>query len=151
MTPNEEIAALILPWAKANEPEKYQATLAVAQNARTFRRYMIRLIEIRWQQDPADWIKSVPLSVLEDSGVVMRLRWGEHILEVKGRLAPPPRIWGFAELVVLTSNKESMQLMVDIKNTLDLELVSVGPAESLPPPLVLDRGKDLWHSPSHAT
>jgi hypothetical protein len=48
---NSEIAAIILPWAKAQHPEKYADTLKVAANERTFRRYMIRLIEIRWTED----------------------------------------------------------------------------------------------------
>lgn len=127
---NELLAALILPWAKEKHPEKYAGTLKVAANPATLRRYLIRLIEIRWA-DPAEdttWRGEVPLSVLEDSAIQLPMRHvptGETF-QIKGRLAPGPRVWTFAELASFMAQdkpNEAMAAAVLAKQALDLEHV----------------------------
>lgn len=122
---NEQIAALILPWAKAEHPEKYDATLKVAGQPGTFRLYLLRLIEIRCTADPA-WRTNVPLSLLEQTALTMTFRvkkLGVDI-EVKGAKAPGPRVWSFTELAsLMTENEEFFHTLVRAKSALDLELV----------------------------
>jgi hypothetical protein len=128
VTTNDELVALILPWAKTAHPDKYESTLAVAKNAATFRRYLIRLIEIRWSEEPA-WASSaiVPLSVFEESALTMTFvhRPTGTSFEVKGRLAPGPRVWTFAELAMLTAlpvdeRTATLTQLVAAKRELDL-------------------------------
>jgi hypothetical protein len=121
---NEEIAGLILPWAKAQHPEKYAATLQVATVPATFRRYLIRLIEIRHAEAPGQWINDVALAVLEESAVTMRFRHGPTRLEleVKGRLAKP-RQWTFVELQALLETPDEFARLLQAKTILDLEHV----------------------------
>lgn len=124
---NEELAALILPWCKATHPDKYQQTLAVSANPSAFRRYMIRLVEIRWSSDTdVAWRDQVPVSVLEESGLTVKMqhRPTGEMIEVKGRLAPKPRTWTFAEL---TATPEQFLLLLAAKKTLDLEIVEDAP------------------------
>ena len=119
---NVELAALILPWAKEKEPEKYDATIKVARVSSTFRRYMIRLVEIRCQAEP-DWRRRVPMSVLEETSLEMRFRQRTTGLEivVKGLGRNEPREWGFKELAAC--DKLSFAQLHHIKTTLDMELV----------------------------
>lgn len=123
MTTTEALCALILPWAKEHEPEKYAATLAVIQNARTFRRYLVRLVEIRWDKETWEWRRTIPLDVLEESAITIRVRCRatNRTLEVKGRLAAP-REWSFGELAVATS-PDDLEFMALAKEVFDLEHV----------------------------
>lgn len=123
MTTTAELVALILPWAKEHEPEKYEATLKVATNDKTFRRYLIRLIEIRWAREDYTWRRTIPLDVLEDSALTMTVthRPTGRRMHVKGRLAEGPREWSFGELAMLTDEPERMGALFAAKDILDLE------------------------------
>jgi hypothetical protein len=41
----------VLPWAKENMPEQYEATLRVAGKPASFKAYLLRLLEIRYERD----------------------------------------------------------------------------------------------------
>lgn len=118
---NDDLARLILPWAKEHHPDKYQQTLKVAAIPATFRRYMLRLVEIRCTDEP-EWIKTVNVLVLEETGLTKRLKDNQtgDVYEVKGRLAEGPRITTFAELALPREDFLSLQRA---KAALDLEYV----------------------------
>lgn len=134
MTSNDELAAIILPWAKEYELEKYNATLCVAQNARTFRRYLVRLVEIRWARENRTWRGGLPLDVLEESSITLHLRHRptQQVLAVKGRLAEGTRTWTFAELALAVEEPPMLDLMMRAKATLDLEHVPGTPNVIVP-------------------
>lgn len=127
ITPTEEIAALILPWAEANHPEKHAATLAVQSQPRTYRRYLIRLLEIRWEEDSKTWRNEIPLSVLDESAVRMTThhRATGTPIHVGGRLAriPPPDVsFGMLSIALKTPDPQTMLLaMATATALLDLE------------------------------
>lgn len=126
MTSTDALCAIILPWAKEKHAEKYTQTLAVAREPTTFRRYLVRLIEIRCEEEGHAWTGVVPLDVLEESAVTMSFRAGDTVLEVKGRLAAGDRVWSFAELAMLVTEpdldarKQALAMLVRAKTTLDL-------------------------------
>lgn len=114
----DELAAMMLPWAKEHHPEKYAQTLAVSLKPPTYRRYLIRLVEIRWTEDRA-WRGQVSLSVLDESAIVGRVRHRPTgaVLEVKGRLAQGERAWKWSELA---ETPEWFAEMMRAKAMLDL-------------------------------
>lgn len=102
---NEELAALILPWAETEMPEPYHQTLiASAKGADLYRKYLIRLVEVRATQDKA-WRNQLPLVVLEETGlaVVVRHKPSGVLLTVAGRKVKD-RKFGFSLLWGLTSD-----------------------------------------------
>lgn len=119
---NDELAVLILPWAKANHEAKYTETLKVASRPDAFRKYMLRLVEIRCTEEP-DWRGMVPVSVLDETALVLKLRnrnTGEEF-ESKGQRAPGgPHYHRIAELAL---DKKEYELLQDAKTKLDLEYV----------------------------
>jgi hypothetical protein len=123
---NEELAAVILPWAKANHPQKYADTLKVAANARTFRRYIIRLVEIRWAEDgDRTWRNEITLSVLEESAIVMHAthRPTGTALAFAGSKVPH-RQWTWAEmqmLMTLPDPSAAIGQLIEAKRALELE------------------------------
>lgn len=70
---NDELIELILPWAKEHHPDKYAKTIEQANRPIAFRRFLVRLIEIRCAEDRA-WRNTVPLSVLEETSLSVTLR-----------------------------------------------------------------------------
>ena len=119
---NELMTALILPWAKANHPEKYAQTIATVKAPEVFSRFLIRLIEIRWTTERT-FRSEVPCHVLEETSIVARFRdrKTEEIIEVKGRNATGGRVWGFNELLL---DRQSFDELYALKRDFDLELVS---------------------------
>jgi hypothetical protein len=126
---NDELAALILPWAKEHRPEPYQKTLAVARISATFRSYLARLVELRWEAEP-EWRDSVPLRALEETALTVRMRHPALGVEVDvmGRLDPAtrqPRSRRFS----FVNMAEAIEAGVDFKTYLtivegfDLEVV----------------------------
>lgn len=117
-----DLSAVILPWAKQNHPEKYAQTIQMVNYPPTMLKYLVRLLEIRWETEKA--IRSeIPCSLLEHTSIVARLRdrkTGE-IIEVKGRNATGGRVWAFKELQTL--DRDSFDELSALKRTLDLELV----------------------------
>lgn len=118
---NTEMTALILPWAKSNHPEKYQQTIATSKAPEVFKRFLIRLIEIRWTTE-AEFRSSVPCHVLEETSLVVKFRdkQTQEIIEVKGRNATGGRVWGFNELML---DRQSFDELFALKRDFDLQLV----------------------------
>jgi hypothetical protein len=73
MRENTELLALVGAWAKATHPEKYRATLQQVSEPRKFRAYLLRLVELRVAAEP-QWIREVPLSILDETRVTRTLR-----------------------------------------------------------------------------
>jgi len=135
-TSNYDLAVLILPWADTYHPDKAKQTRAVVGKPDTYRRYLLRLVEIRWTED-LKFRPTVPFDVLEDTAITARLRLRDGtILEVKGRHAEGVRRWTFAELkMAVCQPKSFVDCLIAAKTTLDLETVAVGPTQTLRPPL----------------
>lgn len=70
---NEEILALVGPWAKAEHPDKYKATLQQVSMPARFRAYLLRLVELRAEAEPK-WVREVPVSILDETRVMRDLR-----------------------------------------------------------------------------
>jgi hypothetical protein len=118
---NNQLAGLILAWAKDEHPDKYAQTLKVAAIHDTFRRYLLRLIEIRCEADKA-WMGTVPVSVLEETKLSLSLRDKQTgaVYEVKGRLAEGERQVSFLELGL---SRGDFLWLQQAKENLDLEYV----------------------------
>lgn len=121
---NEELAALILPWAKEHRPEPYAKTIAVAGNPRTFNAYLSRLIELRWEAD-REWRNEVPLRALEATALVVRMRHpGLNVeIEVKGSRAEGPRQWSFLQLASAIDAGIKFETLYKVVTGFDLEIV----------------------------
>jgi hypothetical protein len=120
MTSNE-LAALILPYAKEHHPEKYTDALRVAHQPEKFRRYLIRLVEIRIGEYPA-WMNELPISVLDETSLTIRVRdrtTGQEI-PLKGQRAEKPISHRIAELAL---DKTTFDHLQRAKVHLDLEYV----------------------------
>lgn len=117
-----DLAVLVLPWTKTNHPKKYADTIAKAGEDHGFRRYLLRLIEIRWEEN-REWRRSVPLAVLAETAITTRVRMenGREV-EVCGRLAKgdSPLLWSD---LALCSDAEGLAQMLDAIEGLDLERV----------------------------
>lgn len=126
--PLDTIELLVLEWAKRQYPDKYAATLAVISQPRTYRRYLIRLIEIRWGEDTSAWRNEIPLRVLEESAVTMQVihRPTEKQIMVGGRLArtPLPDVSFGMLFIALMADDPSMALsmMLTANEQFDLAL-----------------------------
>lgn len=117
---NDDLAAVILPWAKAAHPEKYEATVGVSPRPQAFRRYLLRLIEIRWEEDPA-WRHDAPLRALEETSIVQRMRLaGGAEIVVKGKRAGGEREWTWAEFADLLEAGHDINVIARAKAELDL-------------------------------
>lgn len=118
---NDEMIALILPWAKQNHPEKYAQTIKMAKHPEMFGKYLCRLIEIRWGAEK-DFRRTVPCHILEETSIVAKFRDRRtgNVIEVKGRTATGGRTWGFKELL---TDRESFDELSAWKREFDLELV----------------------------
>lgn len=116
---NDELAGVILPWAKQYHPDKYDATLKAAAVPATFRRYLLRLVEIRWAEASAEgaseeeraWRLTVPVSVLDETSVrlkVLRRPTGE-VMEFQGDKAEGEQTHRFHELVMGPDEFDALQ------------------------------------------
>jgi hypothetical protein len=118
---NDEMSALILPWAKEIHPEKYEETIKQAKWPGQLMRFLIRLIEIRWTTEP-EFRSNVPCHILEETSIVAKLRDRKtgNVIEVKGKNATGGRVWGFNELMI---DRTSFDELFALKRDFDLELV----------------------------
>jgi len=109
-----QLAALALPWAKELHPAKYAETVGMVDNEAAFMARCLRLIELHAATDPA-WRNTVPLSVLEQTAVVVQMRHRPTgtVLEVKGRRAPKPRQWSFTQLALDPVDFTALLVAVD--------------------------------------
>lgn len=128
---NEAAAAVILPWVKENYPERYKQTLEVASNEDTFARFLARLVELRWEEEPdVKWLLQIPLSMLEQTKLELRARlYGAEIVLAGQRVKD--RSWSFAELIGLlragneTERRAMFEQLRVMKQTLDLRVEEV--------------------------
>lgn len=122
---NDELAGFILPWAKQWKPEPYAATVAVAGRPVAFRKYMLRLVELRYTEERSFRL-TVPLSVLEETGLTQRMRLPDgDVIEVKGKEAGE-RQWGFGELQHAAEQGWDLPTLLMVKRELDLVLDDEG-------------------------
>lgn len=132
---NDELAAVILPWAKEHHPDKYEPTIAVSSRPHAFRRYLCRLIEIRWEEDHA-WRSEAPLRALEETSITQRFRLRNGMcIEVKGSRAPGERVWTWNELAMIYDNGLNIEDVASLKQDWDLVVDDgqFGPARYVPP------------------
>ena len=134
----QEIADAILPWADTAHPEKAALVREKASHEPTYRRWLGRLIEIRYAEDTA-WRGTASLALLQETGLVINLKSrDEHVLVVCGRYAPKPWAWTFAELANLTvmdsdaHRRDSFDLLVAAKQELDLAHCAIPIRATLP-------------------
>lgn len=120
---NNEIAALVLPWAKEQHPTAYAKTLAVASREAAFRLHLLRLVEIRCEREPA-WRGTVPLDVLHETSLTVTVRHtpSDQTFTVGGTNAPPGSCTlRFHDLTWLTS--EDIPKVLDSIRTFEAERV----------------------------
>jgi hypothetical protein len=126
MMSNDELAVLILEWARDNMPEAYEQTLTRAARPAAFRNFLVRLIERRYERD-AEWRTTVPLRALEETGITARLRASDGtVIEVKGKRAEGERVWSFAELAMMLEAGSELSDMIRLKEQLDLIIAEGG-------------------------
>ncbi len=124
-----ELAELVMPWAEQHHPEKAATVRAEADPIRR-RRLLVRLVELRWEQDAAARA-TFPLLALHETALAVRMRHRGTglVIEVKGKRAPRPWQWTFAELAnfarcATPESDGGFALLVSAKHTLELEHVS---------------------------
>lgn len=118
---NDQLAALILPWAKTNHPEKYAETLKVSYRPDTFRTYMLRLVEIRCEEDTT-WRGEQPVSLLDETKMVLKVKSRTTGIETeyKGRKAKGEITHRILELGL---DRETFDQLQKAKHHLDLEYI----------------------------
>lgn len=126
-TTNEELVALVLPWAKDAHREYYDKTLKVATNATAFRKYLLRLVEIRSAEDKEWRNKQCPIRVLDETSIEITIRQKSTgaTRVFKGRNAKPPIDHRINELAL---DSDSFGRLQAYKQELDLTYIT--PCES---------------------
>lgn len=125
----KELWAVVGAWAEAAHAEKVAYVRAEQDPARV-RKLIIRLIELRWEEDVAGR-GDIPLLALHETRIVTTMKHkGTGItMRVNGRLAPRPWVWTFAELAnyeraaTPDGDDGGFALLVEAKHHLDLEHV----------------------------
>jgi hypothetical protein len=124
MTTND-LAALVLPWAKAHAPDLYDLTLARAARPLPFRKCLVRLVEVRYAREPA-WRAEAPLAALELTALALDFRTKDGDTFTVAGAGVPDRALGFALLAdVLTTDdpKATLRVLLDATRQLDLALI----------------------------
>ena len=112
------IEAHIMEWAKEHEPSAYAQTLGVKEQRRTYRRYMQRLVEIRFEADPA-W--DPPLRLLEDTNIVANFKTDDGtVFRVKGRRCDGLRKMSWSLLAILMEQDRPLDSLKAAMSELDL-------------------------------
>lgn len=146
-TSSTDLAALVLPWADMHHPDKATQTRSVESRPDVYRRYLLRLVEIRWHDDPSFRLM-VSTDVLDETAITARWRTKSGtVLDVGGAKAPGPRRWAWGELTMLMNAPDSLESLAAIKDILDLETVEVGPTKPLPPPIDYSRRRQPLPDP----
>jgi hypothetical protein len=123
MVTNDELRALVGPWAEQAHPEKWAATLAQVATPVRFRAFLLRLLELRAEAEP-DWILSVPTTVLDETALVRTLRRrssGQRLVFAGRRAAVRGLPWRYLAL-----GAEDFELLTGAISALDLEMVDRG-------------------------
>lgn len=145
-----KIEPLVLEWAAEHHPEKHAASIAVRETAielrrqhvdeirvkekgelatqvmkkfATYQNFLLRLVEIRCEEDKA-WIEKAPAEVLDETKVVANLR-DRHtgrMLRFAGKRVTPrePDMHPFS---VLLMERSDFELLMAAWETLDLEYI----------------------------
>lgn len=118
MLPLDFIEAHVLEWAEEHEPSAYAQTLGVKEQRRTYRRYMQRLVEIRWEKEP-DW--DPPLRLLEDTNIEASFitRDGSKF-QVRGRRCPGLRKMSWTLMAILVEQDKPLDSLKAAMSELDL-------------------------------
>ena len=115
MRTNDELSALVLPWAYEEHQDWYDATLAVSADAKKFRAYLLRLIERRVEQEPA-FLRTLPLSILDETTITKTIKFhGKEI--VVGGINPVS--WRH-----LGQDKEAFETWLETIDLFDLEVMA---------------------------
>lgn len=121
---NDDLAALILPWAKEHHTDKFEKTIAQVERPETYRKFLLRLVEIRAQAEPT-WRNTLPLGILEETAltVEMRTKTGQTLLV--GGIGALGRQFSFRllELCKAADDPEAaLQSMISAAEQFDLEI-----------------------------
>jgi len=112
MRTNDELSALVLPWAYEEHRDWYDATLAVASNAKSFRVYLLRLVERRVEEE-SGFIRTVPLSVLDETTITRTVKFhGKEI--VVGGINP-------VSWMQLNQDSDALEAWLETIDLFDLE------------------------------
>lgn len=119
---NDDLCALVLPWCKAEHPDHYQKTLKVAVNPIAFRKYLLRLVELRAEEDKHWRNRECPIKVLDETSLSIQVRRKEtgEMWEFKGKKGKLPIDNRINELACDKYTFDTLQFM---KQTLDLTYV----------------------------
>ncbi len=118
MLPLTFIEDEIMGWAKEHEPAAHAQTLGVQEQRRTYRRYMQRLVEIRYESDRG-W--NPPLRLLEDTNVEAEFKTDDGtIFTVSGRRCPGLRKMSWTLLAILTEQDRPLASLKAAMQELDL-------------------------------
>jgi hypothetical protein len=118
MLPLDFLEAHVLEWAEEHEPSAYAQTLGVKEQRRTYRRYMQRLVEIRWEAEP-DW--DPPLRLLEDTNIkaTFTMKNGT-VFDVSGRRCTGLRKMSWTLMAILVEQDRPLDSLKAAMSELDL-------------------------------
>lgn len=114
---NDDLCALILAWCKDAHPDFYTKTLKVAANPVAFRKYLLRLVEVRATEDKKWRNSECPIRVLDETSLAITFRQQDTVMVFKGKLATPPIDHRLNELAC---DPEAFYQLQQLKNVLDL-------------------------------
>ena len=120
----EALQAAVLPWAKENKPDAYKATIGVAGQPKKFEAYLLRLLELRWEED-VEGRPGLPILALAQTSLTIKvmMRTGPlsgQMIEfhgMKSKQRTKNSFW-IEELLMERSEWESFH---EARTTLDLE------------------------------
>jgi hypothetical protein len=74
------LGQLVLPWAEVHRPEAFQATMAVMQagTPQALLNYLIRLVEVRWAEDPAWRLDALHIATNSLNIHTLVILWDAH-------------------------------------------------------------------------
>jgi hypothetical protein len=118
MLPLGYIEDQIMEWAKEHEASAYAQTLGVQEQRRTYRRYMQRLVEIRWDNDPG-W--DPPLRLLEDTNIAANFKANDGtVFRVQGRRCEGLRKMSWTLMAILMEQDKPLDSLKAAMSELDL-------------------------------
>jgi hypothetical protein len=131
---------LVLEWASRSKPEEHALTVGVQSKPRAYRRYLQRLVEIRWADEP-EWRGTVPLRALEDSAIRATFRFGSSVFECAGRRAAGPRQMSWTAMAtIVDQGEERAGVLESALRELDLW---VDPPPRVHPPRATEEPPDV--------
>ena len=108
----------VMSWAKEAHPTKYAQTVGVKSRPSTYRRYLQRLVEIRYKED-SNW--NPPLRLLEDTNIKARYMTADgHEFEVKGRRCKGLRKMSWSLMASIVEQDKPIDALVVAMRELDM-------------------------------